>query len=234
MTIGPTPTATMPPLLEQRVERLVARQESSPTRSVIALVGVPGAGKTTLASRMAEVINTRTAPDTMVALGMDGFHFTKAALQLFPNPAEAFARRGAPWTFDAVALQHRLQALRASAGRSDVSWPGFEHAVGDPVEGASTVSASTRLVIVEGLYLVHRGDGWEAVNQCFDERWYLDTPLEIAFQHPSYFSPDAMITSVATARRIKSWIAIHGRALPYWTVLDMPWLSNRKCSSEPS
>jgi pantothenate kinase len=182
MTIEPTPTTRMPPLLEQPIERLIALLESSPARSMIALAGVPGAGKTTLASRLAEAINTRTAPNTMVALGMDGFHFTKAALRQFPDPAEAFARRGAPWTFDATALLQRLEELRASADRRDVPWPGFEHAVGDPVESASTVPASTRLVIVEGLYLLHRTDGWETISRCFDERWYLDTPLEFALE----------------------------------------------------
>jgi pantothenate kinase len=149
---------------------------------MIALAGVPGSGKTTLASHLAEAVNARTTPNTVVALGMDGFHFTKAALRQFPNAAEAFARRGAPWTFDAFALQQRLQLLRTSAGRVDIPWPGFEHAVGDPVEGASTVLASTRLVIVEGLYLLHRADGWEPISQIFDERWYLDTPLETALE----------------------------------------------------
>ena len=172
----------MPPLLEQPIERLVALLESRPARSIIALAGVPGAGKTTLASRLAEAINTRTTPETMLALGMDGFHFTKAALRQFPDPAAAFARRGAPWTFDAAALRQRLEELRASAGRSDVPWPGFEHAVGDPVEGALTVPAATRLVIVEGLYLLHRADGWETISACFDERWYLDIPLELALE----------------------------------------------------
>ncbi len=42
--------------------------------------------------------------------------------------------------------------------------------------------ASARLVIVEGLYLLHRADGWEDISQRFDERWYLDTPLEIALE----------------------------------------------------
>jgi len=64
----------------------------------------------------------------------------------------------------------------------DVPWPGFEHAVGDPVEDALRVPVSTRLVIVEGLYLLHRADGWESISQCFDECWYLDTPLEIALE----------------------------------------------------
>jgi pantothenate kinase len=182
MSSESTPTRTMPPLLAQPVQRLVKQLESPSSRWLIAVAGVPGSGKTTLASRLAEAVNARIAPNTAVALGMDGFHFTKAALRQFPNPAEAFARRGAPWTFDTLALKQRLQLLRASAGRADVSWPGFEHAVGDPVEGASTVLASTRLVIVEGLYLLHRADGWETISQLFDERWYLDTPLEIALE----------------------------------------------------
>src|SRR5262245_33072529 len=122
MMIEPTPITTVPPLLEQPIERLVALLESGSARSMIALAGTPGAGKTTLASRLAEAINTRTAPNTMVALGMDGFHFTKAALWQFPNPAEAFARRGAPWMFDAAALQQRLEQLRISYGRRDVPW----------------------------------------------------------------------------------------------------------------
>jgi pantothenate kinase len=143
---------------------------------------VPGSGKTTLASLLAEAANARTAPDTMLALGMDGFHFSKAALRQFPDPDQAFARRGAPWTFDAAALRQRLEELRTSDGRRDVPWPGFEHAVGDPIEGAVMVPASSRLVIIEGLYLLHRADEWETISGCFDERWYLDTPLKIALE----------------------------------------------------
>jgi pantothenate kinase len=120
MSMEPTPTYIMPPLLAQPVHRLVAQLETTPSRWMIALAGVLGSGKTTLASRLAEAVNARTAPNTGVALGMDGFHFTKAALRQFPNAAEAFARRGAPWTFDAFALQQRLQLLRTSAGRADI------------------------------------------------------------------------------------------------------------------
>jgi pantothenate kinase len=180
--IESTSTNMLPPLLEQPAQRLLARLESAAPRWIIGLAGVPGSGKTTLAACLAEAINARTAPNTVVALGMDGFHFTKAELRQFSNPAEAFARRGAPWTFDATALQQRLLQLRAAAGRAETPWPGFEHAVGDPVEGAYTVLASTRLVIVEGLYLLHQADGWEAISPLFDERWYLDTPLELAME----------------------------------------------------
>ncbi len=173
---------SLPPLLEQPVQQLIARLESATPRWMIGLAGVPGSGKSTLASQLVTDVNLRTAPDTVVALGMDGFHFTRAALRQFPNAAEAFARRGAPWTFDTAALRQRLQLLRDAAGRAAIAWPGFEHAVGDPVEGAFTVPATTRLVIVEGLYLLHHADGWEAISRLFDERWYLDTALETALE----------------------------------------------------
>jgi pantothenate kinase len=149
---------------------------------MIGLAGVPGSGKTTLAMRLAEEVNARTAPGTLVALGMDGFHLTKAELRQFPDPELAFARRGAPWTFDVAALQQRLQALREAAGRSDVPWPGFEHAVGDPVEAAYVVPAAARLVLVEGLYLLHQDDGWAPICRTFDTHWYLDTPLELSLE----------------------------------------------------
>jgi pantothenate kinase len=77
MSLEPTRTQIMPPLPTQPVQRLVAQVEATPSRWMIAFAGMPGSGKTTLASRLAQAINARTAPNTVVALGMDGFHFTE-------------------------------------------------------------------------------------------------------------------------------------------------------------
>jgi hypothetical protein len=104
-----------------------------------------------------------------------------AELQRIAEMSRAIARL-ADQQIELQRQQQRLNLLRASANCADVSWPGFEHAVGDPVEDASTVPASTRLVIVEDLYRLHHADGWEAIYQSFDERWYLDTPLGIALE----------------------------------------------------
>jgi pantothenate kinase len=217
----------MSPLLEQPVERLLALLESRPVRCMVALAGVPGSGKTTLAWRLADAVNARTAPGTMIALGMDGFHFSKAALRQLPNPEEAFARRGAPWTFDAAALRQRLKQLRTSAGRRDVPWPGFEHAVGDPVEDALAVPASTRLVIVEGLYLLHRADGWEAISACFDKRWYLDTPLEIALERLALrhmqawgMTRDAADHRIATSDRLNAELVRDTAQFADWRLMS--------------
>lgn len=172
----------MPPILERPVPRLLSLREDDTPRRLIALAGVPGSGKTTLAARLADEVNALAGPGTLAVLGMDGFHLTRAELSRLPDPDEALARRGAPWTFNPQALAERLRALRDGAGRAPVAWPDFQHDAGDPVEAAFTVPAAVRLVLVEGLYLLHEADGWGAVGQSFDERWYLDVPLEIAME----------------------------------------------------
>lgn len=170
----------MPPVLAQPIDYFGTALNSPSTRLLIGLVGVPGAGKTTLAAQIVATMNQSVGAGTAVALGMDGFHLTKAQLALFADPVAAFARRGAPWTFDAAGFVAALQMVRRAAGVCAATWPGFEHAIGDPIADATTIPAATRIVIVEGLYLLHDADGWQDVRGQLDECWYLDTPLPIA------------------------------------------------------
>lgn len=172
--------AFLPPVLEQPSLHLLSRLPSDVPRWIVGLAGMPGSGKSTLAMRLAAEVNASAGPGVMVALGMDGFHLTKAELSRLPNPDEAFARRGAPWTFNARALRERLEALRSAAGRETLSWPDFQHDIGDPIEGAHIIPPTARLILVEGLYLLHQADDWEAVRRIFDERWYLDTPFDLS------------------------------------------------------
>lgn len=158
----------------------------APRRVVVGLVGLPGAGKSTLAARLVAGLDASAGPGTALALGMDGFHLTRAQLARLPDPAQALARRGAPWTFDAQALAERLRALRAMpdpapGGGASIRWPDFAHGVGDPVPDAIAVPASTRLVLLEGLYLLHRADGWN-LDGLLDTCAYLDIGLEPALE----------------------------------------------------
>jgi len=190
----------MTPVLEHPVEHLLQRLGEGSARTMIALAGLPGSGKSTLAARLALEVNARAGSGAMVALGMDGFHLSKAALKQMADPQAALARRGAPWTFDAPALAARLQAVRAGWQRGPVAWPGFEHESGDPVEGAFAVEPQARLVLVEGLYLLGSEDAWAPVSAAFDERWFLDTPLEVALGR-------------LALRHMSSWGLSRGQAL---------------------
>lgn len=172
-----------PSLLQQPVERILSFLNTAVTenrRFLIAMAGVPGSGKSTLAAQFEAEVDHRAGSGLFVALAMDGFHYSKAKLRSMLDPDAAMARRGAPWTFNAAELQARLVLLKN--GDTAVAWPGFEHEIGDPIEAAVTVPASVRVILVEGLYLMHPADGWETIGPLFDERWYLDTPFEVAME----------------------------------------------------
>lgn len=170
----------MQPIIHNPVAHLNAVLANRPGRVMLGIAGPPGSGKSTLALQLAERINAVCGDGVAVALGMDGFHLSKAQLRKMSDPELAFARRGAPWTFDAAGFVARLNHLRRAD--SVVHWPDFAHEVGDPIEDAITVAPAVRLVIVEGLYLLHDHDGWQHAQPVFDEVWYLNTPFDMAME----------------------------------------------------
>jgi len=213
----------MPAQLQDPVAHLREwlRKPAPQGRWLIGVSGLPGAGKSTLAQRWAHEINTHMGTESVAALSMDGFHLTKAALARFPDPQAAFARRGAPWTFDPHALRAHLIALRA--GKS-VAWPGFEHAVGDPVPGALQVGPQIRVALVEGLYLLHDQHGWD-VASCFHEHWFVDVEMDTAMARleDRHMAANKQSRAQARARldgndRLNATIAAGARAKAHWLV----------------
>jgi pantothenate kinase len=167
------------PILNDPVDRLLCLIEAGTSKRVIVgIVGLPGSGKSTLAAKLVQSVNERMKVKTAVSLSMDGFHLTKAALAQFADPTAALERRGSPWTFDPMGLAMKLRQLR-NKPENMTTWPDFQHGVGDPVADAIQVSADTKLIIVEGLYLLHREHGWNLAG-LLDECWYIDTSMDVA------------------------------------------------------
>ncbi|GLI67734.1 hypothetical protein VaNZ11_011936 [Volvox africanus] len=198
-------------IVEQLARRVLTRYSASPRRLVVGIAGAPGSGKTTLAAAVAERIihlyghvtdqaavsggTVERAPFVAV-MPMDGFHYYRRELDAMPDPVEAHARRGAPWTFDAAKFVEAVRRVRLagvgtgapspSSCRSEgcireavVRLPSFDHGVGDPVEDDIHVAADTAVVLVEGNYLLLDQEPWRKLRDLFDETWFVSCPLDL-------------------------------------------------------
>ncbi|KAJ3192224.1 putative kinase [Irineochytrium annulatum] len=158
-------------------DRIVDRLKSQ-RRVIVAIAGIPGSGKTTLAEKLRDALNDRLGPDTSVCCPMDGFHLYKARLD-----EEGRRIRGHHSTFDPNLLLSRL-SLIAHQLDSDppnpakIGWPSFDHSLGDPVEDDITILPVHKVVVLEGLYLHMTLEPWCKVTA--DEFWFLEVDEEEA------------------------------------------------------
>lgn len=162
-------TVEQPSAGSSSVDRLATRiadeLEQRPDVWLVALVGIPGSGKTTLSAEIGRRVHGA------VIVPMDGYHLPRSCLS-----PEELERRGAPHTFDLGALRTDLRRLRE--GRTG-SFPAFDHARKDPQPAAILVPDTATLVIVEGLYLLLTE--W-ALAPLFDLTIHLDCPFEDAME----------------------------------------------------
>ncbi|MBI5160298.1 MAG: nucleoside/nucleotide kinase family protein [Micrococcales bacterium] len=139
-------------------------------RLLIGIVGAPGSGKSTLAEEAARRLSAKGTPAQV--LPMDGYHLSQARLRELGRRE----RMGAPDTFDTADFVQTLRALRRDR---DVAIPLFDREVEEPVPDAGLVPASTRVVLVEGNYLLFETGGWTPVRELLDRVVFLEAPEEL-------------------------------------------------------
>jgi pantothenate kinase len=157
-------------------------------RTLVAIVGAPGAGKSTITALLAPLIPAAILP-------MDGFHLPQAELVRLGRRD----RMGAPDTFDVEAFLAVLTALNGNSGDRILA-PGFDREIEEPIPDAIDISPEFPCVIVEGNYLLlDRGAGggtdastsstcaepsigWARAADQFDLSFYVDVdpPLRLA------------------------------------------------------
>ncbi|HQY44009.1 MAG TPA: nucleoside triphosphate hydrolase [Paracoccaceae bacterium] len=149
-------------------EELVARISAGATgsqRFIVAIAGPPGAGKSTLATDLAQKLGSgaRVVP-------MDGYHLDDAVLA-----ARGLRhRKGAPETFDVQGFLHLLDRLRRE---EEVAIPIFDRTLELSRAAADVVTADDRILLVEGNYLLLRDPPWSGAARHFDLTVFVDVPL---------------------------------------------------------
>ncbi|MFI2563400.1 nucleoside/nucleotide kinase family protein [Paenarthrobacter sp. NPDC018779] len=152
-----------------RLARRLRGAASPGGRLIIGLVGAPGAGKSTLAERLAG----QFGPDGAV-VPMDGFHLANSIIDGTPLRE----RKGAIDTFDVGGYLSLLQRLRRN-DEEVIYAPAYRRGLEEPVAASIAVPKSTTFVLTEGNYLLARQGRWSEVRGYLDEVWFVETPQEI-------------------------------------------------------
>ncbi len=147
-------------------------------RAILGITGMPGAGKSTLASSLLDIL--RPAPprglpvdDWVAHVPMDGFHLADGELDRLGK----HDRKGAPDTFDSAGYLSVLHRIKQDTP-SIVYAPSFERALEQPLAGRIPVLPTARLIITEGNYLLLPDGVWPQIRALLDEVWYLNLPDE--------------------------------------------------------
>ena len=139
-----------------------------PGRSLLGIVGLPGAEKSTFARDLAERL--RADGVTVALVPMDGFHLPQAEL-VRRGLRDVMGRID---TFDAEGYLALLRRLRDDTDRT-VTAPDFDRTVEEPVADAIRVGPDVQLVITEGNYLLDDEPPWPTVRATLDEVWFVET-----------------------------------------------------------
>ncbi|RWP42153.1 nucleoside triphosphate hydrolase [Mesorhizobium sp.] len=135
-------------------------------RFVVAIAGPPGAGKSTLSTRLHELLPEGTAE----IVPMDGFHYDDVVLER----RSLRARKGAPETFDFAGFETLLKRIRAA--EPDIAIPVFDRSMELSRAAASIIAADTKFILVEGNYLLLDEEPWSRLAPLFDFSVFIDVP----------------------------------------------------------
>ena len=146
---------------------------SASTRTIIGIVGKPGGGKSTLSKYLLKGMD----PTLVSVVPMDGFHLSNKVLKELGRSD----RKGAQDTFDVKGFTALIQRIKMD-GAEPIYYPIFDRSIEESIAAQGVVYPSTRVVIVEGNYLMHDEDGWQEIAPLLDQSWYafLDEDIRIS------------------------------------------------------
>ena len=159
--------------LEEALSRALELSNNATKRLIIGIVGKPGAGKSTLSSYLMEHL-----PREITALvPMDGYHLSNLQLANLGRSN----RKGAPDTFDVFGFTELIKRIKTDLD-NDIYFPIFHREIEESIAAEGVVHSNTKIVLTEGNYLLHSGDGWGNIASLLNECWFVEVDDELRLE----------------------------------------------------
>ena len=139
-------------------------------RYFIALSGPPASGKSTISEKLVKDLTMKGHNSSI--LQMDGFHYDDQILK----QKSLLLKKGAPETFDVMGFLNFLFRLQ---NENEVAIPIFDRSLELSRSSAVIISKETRVVIVEGNYILLKTHPWRELHKFFNSTIMINTKHEI-------------------------------------------------------
>ena len=139
-------------------------------RYFIALSGPPASGKSTISEKLLKDLTLKGHNSSI--LQMDGFHYDDQILK----QKSLLLKKGAPETFDVMGFLNFLLRLQ---NEDEVAIPIFDRSLELSRSSAVIISKETRVVIVEGNYILLKTHPWRELHKFFNSTIMINTKHEI-------------------------------------------------------
>jgi pantothenate kinase len=146
-------------------------EKSENKRFLLAITGVPGAGKSTLADLLMKNINKVLKDERAIVIPMDGYHYHNDIL----IQRDLLSLKGIPQTFDAQKFVMLIREI-ASEKIGKLYCPSYDRSLHNPVERSIVIENKHKIIIIEGNYLLLDTYPWNELVDFFDESWFIETP----------------------------------------------------------
>ena len=169
-------TEALASLLAEHILHLHSQQKSH-RRTLIALAGGPGSGKTFIASSIADAVTQRGLKAQAVSI--EGFVKPSHVLT-----EEQKKHKGSVDTFDGEAVVEFFRKLRELGPGHELSCPGVdEDGKFEPIPNGESVHADADVVIFEGIYMLANQEPYLQIRApLVDERWFIEVKPELVRQ----------------------------------------------------
>ena len=139
-------------------------------RNLIAIAGPPGAGKSTVAEIVTDLMNENLMKTSLVP--MDGFHLDNKTLK----KANLLDRKGAPETFDVKGFTELVKNL---GYKKSLRAPLFDRSSDEVVKNARKIPVEQEYIIAEGNYLLLNKDSWRDLYNYWDYKVFLSVESSV-------------------------------------------------------